>query len=1221
MTELKHIVTAALALLTVAGTAIAQGSANRGPQGGGVIYPAWTGEYFANPDLAGEPDYRRSDVRVRFDWDDWRPTLGVLAEPVRDFPTDGFSVRWTAKLIARFDEAYTFALESDEKARLRIRPEGGDWTTLIDAWEPHARRVDEAEMKLSPGTVYDVEIEYADLTGDAVCTLRWSSPSTPTEVVDYVSGNSVHAMMPHMLADLNSYSGRGSRSFPSNVAATQGTRVDAEGYPVEDFEYALIQGFSFHAGTGQIRFKGLAQVAISGTELEVDGERYSRLPKGVGYDPETNETRALVHFLDRGDGTARSNLSMTDTQRSPDAPVGSGVTEIEIMPSRVAGGSEPQPFGEVSRAEVRETFLPVFSWRVQTTGLNDIVEWDERTRPRYSKINGQFWRSDYAYEELILMANEIGRDLHLNFGASIDETFMRNLALLMKYGSDGDNPYTEPTQDPVFPPLNPNLRLYLEHGNEMGWSAIQPRGWYDDYDRIRADKGPIWDAINFDGTIDDSYHNGVMRYHAYRSARMSLNMRDVFGDQAMGEIVRPMIFGQYERWFQNGLMQYVDDYFNNPDYVDDPLPPDEIFWGAGPAVYYGTSNNFAVGDDFLLDNGNFESPDLPDGRARLRPSNADWTFEGNSGIVDNQVTRHLAAEVVRPGESITLDGTNVVGFEFTVGDRDLYVFELGRRAFAGDTGRSNIHLFTPDGQVLHRSKHGYTEPGKAEPGETLFLPTEYNAWATSDSSRVGVYRLLAGETYVVATSVNAGEIPGPATRLDAGPGLRVDGAVLVRGAGVGQSNIGGEIERFGRPGQGFPHATFRYGFAVEADDITLAPSDPLVDSTWPDGGKGKSFVPPFHREGNQLAFIAGEGRISQTFTVDRPGEYALIFTGNTSLNKETNRGENPFTITIGGEVVWDNQIMGLNRKPKGGLFQWGTRYTHLEPGEHEVVIETASDDPEEIVYFYAMHLGSMLDYAGGETASNFLDTGAATGQTAGRFATVAKLTTAMAQLWGVVPYAYEGGTQAGGDWGGENLFYAEQFKWNHPVSRVADNNWARYWHNFGGLNAFYYYPGFEYAQIHRAEDFMPWAAAIERARGWEHEPTGPAVVPATFTPDQRHYQSRPGATWDGWSHAFQNERSYNADSPTLDTVGQWKGFVFRTPDAGEWQIIAETTDGGEVELLVNGTQHVVDGTSGETLSTNIYLTKGIHSVRVRNTSGTFDLERIRIEPAPATPAD
>ncbi len=222
----------------------------------------------------------------------------------------------------------------------------------------------------------------------------------------------------------------------------------------------------------------------------------------------------------------------------------------------------------------------------------------------------------------------------------------------------------------------------------------------------------------------------------------------------------------------------------------------------------------------------------------------------------------------------------------------------------------------------------------------------------------------------------------------------------------------------------------------------------------------------------------------------------------------------------------------------------------------------------------------------------------------------------MAHNWGVVPYAYEGGTQAGGDWGGQNLFYADQFKWDHPISKRADDNWAHYWHNFGGFNAFYYYPGFEYGQIHRAEDYQPWAAAIDRAKTWVLEPEGVRAAPLTITPDQPHYESQPGSTWNLWAHPHQDNprHAHPDDLDLLDAPGMWKGDVFRAPTAGVYRITADTTTGGTAMLLINDSQQRVDGPSGTTLEAEVFLTQGVHGVRVQNIDGRFDLRQIRVEP-------
>jgi hypothetical protein len=1187
---------------------------NRMPQGGGLIYPAWTGHYWANPTMEGPPAYTRSDIRVRFDWGDWRPILGVHAESVRDFPRENISARWSGKLVARFDETYSFKLLSDEQARFRIRPAGATaWTTLIDASQPHARRTDQADMALRPGTVYEVELDYVNLTGDAVCVLSWSSPSTPEEVVDYAAANSVHFMAPQAYANLFSFNG----DIPDS-ATRGGIAVDENGWPTQDFSTSLIVGYTHYVGRLLVAFKGRAEVRMPGTFV-VGGKTYEGvLPKGVGYDPATNQTRAHLDPKPGPDGeTTRTTIQLVNSQRSPDSPVGSGVTDLHVMIARQIHGKIPHEIGEIISQEARDAFLPVFTFRVQRTGLNEIVKWDERTSPNYSKIIGQKWRADMAYEKLILAANETGRDLHLNFGGSIDEEFMRKLALLFKYGSDGKDPYTRPTANPVWPPLNPNLRLYLEHGNEMGWSGIQPRDWWKDYEAIRAGKTePVWGVLNFDGALDSDPAGGIMRYHAYRTARMSENMRSVWGDAAMGDQIRVLLFGQYERWFQNGMVQFLDDYYNNPKHVASPRPASEILWGAGPAIYYGTSNNFMSGDSFPLTNGNFEDAKVAPGESVLAPEAAGWKFTGGAGIVDLQDSRHDAIASATPGAAYKVATRAAVGYQFTVGDRDLFAYQVGRIVQPGDKGKLNTQILSADGTAPFSSKHAAFTFNKTKPGDTVYSPLEYCGWATTDSSRVGVWRLEAGKTYFVVTDAAKGEIAGPDSVIEPGPGLTIDGAVIVENGTVGYRDAGGTPKKISGAGRGFPFATFRYGFARQpAPGLAVAPSDPLVDPTWPKGGKGKSFVPKYHRSGVKTAFIAGQGSLSQTFEIQETGEYALVFTANAAMDENSSKsrfGSNPFKIRIGDRQIWNNTL-GDGRKPKGGLFQWGTSYLTLEKGTHTLVIETTNKDPRSVVYFYALHLGNLSDFSGGPTAQNFLSAGAATGQTDGRFAMVAELTAAMAQLWGLVPYAYEGGTNAGGDWGGAKVDYAEQFKWNHPVSKVADNQWARYWHNFGGSNAFYYYPGFDYSYIHRAETFMPWAAAIERAHGWELEPKGPPAAPLTFTPAKKHFQSARGSTWVGWDHPFESDNAYEAAKPTLEKEGTWKGFIFRAPKAGSYTVSARTTAGGTLQVLVNEAQATAAGPSGTPVETTVWLTQGVHSVKVKNLTGSFDLEAVTIE--------
>ena len=51
-----------------------------------TAFADWRGEYFANPDLSGEPALVRNDTAVDFDWGDTSPAPGLV-------PADEFSAR------------------------------------------------------------------------------------------------------------------------------------------------------------------------------------------------------------------------------------------------------------------------------------------------------------------------------------------------------------------------------------------------------------------------------------------------------------------------------------------------------------------------------------------------------------------------------------------------------------------------------------------------------------------------------------------------------------------------------------------------------------------------------------------------------------------------------------------------------------------------------------------------------------------------------------------------------------------------------------------------------------------------------------------------------------------------------------------------------------------------------------------------------------------------
>ena len=75
-----------------------------------------------------------------------------------------------------------------------------------------------------------------------------------------------------------------------------------------------------------------------------------------------------------------------------------------------------------------------------------------------------------AFEYMVALCNATGRNMWINVPHLATDDFITKLAKLIRFGSDGVNPYDAPQADPVFAPLDANLKVYVEFSNEI-WSS------------------------------------------------------------------------------------------------------------------------------------------------------------------------------------------------------------------------------------------------------------------------------------------------------------------------------------------------------------------------------------------------------------------------------------------------------------------------------------------------------------------------------------------------------------------------------------------------------------------------------------------------------------------------------------------------------------------------------------------------------------------------------
>jgi hypothetical protein len=493
-------------ILITAGIVLISGFSAIAQVGGGITGGGLAGEYFANPDLSGSPAFNRRELRLDFDWGTVLPIGGSNDPRYKAVPTDNFSARFTGKVIAAFTETYTFKVVANDGARLFIRPEGGSaWTTLIDQWT--AAGTYTATSALVKGTRYEIKVEYRELTGTAALRLLWSSASTPEEVIDPTMNQGFNITFQGMLyADL-AKNMRNSWDSNGNGPVTQ----DVNGWPQNDaFMYiqeSINVGLDFDPlteGTIHFSFKGRADVRLQGN--------FEKTTVSVTYDSATNTSSGTFSYASRGWNA--SGIFFENTDRDGQTPRRkNGITDLKLMRPTTPGGTTPYPDGTIFNDHARTAVAKFTSLRVNLNNANAERHWSDRTTATYfNQSVGKPTKNYYTYtggvdpepgeinnlqcwEYSVMLANETGADLFINIPAmasgwspSDTNSYIYKLAQLIRYGSDGVNPYPAPTANPAYPPLNPNLRLYVEISNEL-WNPFGAafRQYFDLNEMMKVD--------------------------------------------------------------------------------------------------------------------------------------------------------------------------------------------------------------------------------------------------------------------------------------------------------------------------------------------------------------------------------------------------------------------------------------------------------------------------------------------------------------------------------------------------------------------------------------------------------------------------------------------------------------------------------------------------------------------------------------------------------------
>lgn len=388
------------------------------------------------------------------------------------------------------------------------------------------------------------------------------------------------------------------RYAKSNAHGTTDNSVlDSDGNPNQDFSFSLWDSgyvsLGKETGLYTITFNGKADIT----------------PGAVGPAPRLTFVNYVNNVstwtLNVEPNTSYAPyLKVENTDRDGNGLDRDGVTNFKVMrPSSPGAGTSYSP-STVFTAEfiaLMRNFDSIREMSNIAAGGNDWESsWNERIKPSEPQnltayINETYGRTvprgtfmagrGRSHEYLVALANEADVDVYFNIPIGANDEYITKLAQLIRYGSNGVEPYTSTQSNPVYPPLEAGRKFYLELGNEV-WND-EPPYWYNQkYVDNQVAATPANDPIRYDGTTDTS----ILRYRwlAQRTLQMSNLFRDVWQTSAMNTTVRPILSWQKGSGHATHGLWFLHNYYNNGEGVQrvaNPKPVNYYIWGGGGTFY------------------------------------------------------------------------------------------------------------------------------------------------------------------------------------------------------------------------------------------------------------------------------------------------------------------------------------------------------------------------------------------------------------------------------------------------------------------------------------------------------------------------------------------------------------------------------------------------------------------------------------------------------------